>query len=171
MESKFLNSFYDERNLERLANFFYENKKYAEDHFIEMGFEHIIRDYTDYITPFASPEAKKIASNNKIENLDKHRNARPKVQESELQFEHDPPLSQIISRCMEAKTPKDIQKILASVKVTWITKDQDKKLDEGDKNGIISGKKEVPDEYKNVSWKSKRPPNAYELLGIKTEKI
>jgi hypothetical protein len=172
MASKYLNAFKGEENRKRLAKFFLDNREYAkEDYFILRGFSHIIRDYTDYISPAgASRDALKIAKKYNI-NLGKVNKKAHSIKE--LCFEHKWPISQIIDECLKAKNQKAIQEILAKVEVVWITVDENKLLNKGDKNREYSSK--IPEEYKKECegkrWKDRRPPNAYELLKINIKPV
>jgi hypothetical protein len=64
-------------------------------------------------------------------------------------FEHDPPVSQIIEKLIALSTPdrKTVEEILASQRLTWITKDENKRLN-------------------TQGFRKHRPANAYAQVGI-----
>lgn len=66
-------------------------------------------------------------------------------------FEHKIPIIQIIENMLRCRSVSGIVKQMNKIEIAIILKAEDKKLNEG-KDG--------------VSWRNKRPDNAYEQLGI-----
>jgi 16S rRNA G966 N2-methylase RsmD len=149
---------------------------------IEQGIWEYIRDQSDKLIPHVSAEAEKVFDRYKIDPPFTHtritglcdKNQDLQALKKELWFEHPCPLKngakEVITLAKskwtnEGETQKAIEAILKQMlSSTWITAEENKLLDDGDKSGKYS--QQVDAEYKGKSWKTNRPSNAYALCGI-----
>lgn len=102
----------------------------------------IIREYKGKIKLYASSDAIEWAKSQGISDSLSNYNWKDQVKKKEkgglgdkkrenLHLEHIIPISQIIENLFGAKTSGDIQRILNDISVAWITKKQQKILDNG----------------------------------------